>query len=66
MTDNDRYWTFITCSHYGGSFFKALADAGLKADPMNRQRLLTAFPELFATYGPSSTLHRHLREGVTP
>jgi hypothetical protein len=64
MTDIDRYWAFITASEYGGSFFKALAEAGLKADPINRERLVLAFPELYATYGPSSRLHRQLREGV--
>lgn len=64
MTDSDRYWTFITATHYGGSFFQALSEAGLKADPINRERLLNAWPELYATYGPSSRLHRKLREGV--
>jgi hypothetical protein len=64
MTDSDRYWTFITCSQYGGSFFKVLSEAGLKADPINRERLLLAFPEIYATYGPASRFHRKLREGV--
>lgn len=64
MTDSDRYWTFITAQQYAGSFFTALAEAGLKADPINRERLLLAFPEVYATYGPSSRLHRRLREGV--
>ena len=64
MTDSDRYWTFITAMQYAGSFFTALAEAGLKADPINRERLLLAFPEIYATYGPSSRLHRKLREGV--
>ena len=64
MTDSDRYWTFITAAQYAGSFFKALAEAGLKADPINRERLLLAFPEVYATYGPASRLHRRLREGV--
>ena len=64
MTDSDRYWTFITAAQYAGSLFTALAEAGLKADPINRERLLLAFPEIYATYGPSSRLHRKLREGV--
>jgi len=64
MTNSDCFWTFITAAQYAGSFFKALAEAGLKADPINRERLLLAFPEMYATYGPSSRLHRHMREGV--
>lgn len=64
MTDSDRYWTFITATQYAGSFFTALAEAGLKADPISRERLLLAFPEVYATYGPASRLHRKLREGV--
>lgn len=65
MTDSDRYWTFITASQYAGSFFTALAQAGIKADPINRERLLMAFPEIYATYGPASRLHRGLRQGIS-
>jgi len=54
----------MTASKYAGSFYKALAHAGLAADPGNKQRLLTAFPEFAATYGPASRLHRTMREGV--
>lgn len=64
MTDSDRYWTFITAAQFAGSFFTALAEAGLKADPINRERLLNAWPELYATYGPASRLHRRLRQGI--
>ena len=63
MSDTDTYWTLQAAAAYGGSFYKALAEAGLKADPSNRQRLLTAFPEMADTYGPASTLHRQLRDG---
>ena len=64
MSDADIYWTFQTAASYGGSFFRALADAGLAADPGNKRRILTAFPEMVATYGTASRLHRNLREGV--
>lgn len=64
MSDADIYWTFQTAASYGGSFFRALADAGLAADPINKRRILTAFPEMVATYGTASRLHRNLREGV--
>ena len=63
MSNTDIYWILITAATYGGSFYKALAEAGLKADPSNRQRLLTAFPEMADTYGPASVLHRQLRDG---
>jgi len=64
MSDTDIHQTFVTAYTYGGSFYQALAMAGLKADPSNRQRLLTAFPEMADTYGPASTLHRQLRDEV--
>jgi hypothetical protein len=65
MTDDDLYWACITATEYASSFFRALGEAGLKADPINRERLLLAFPEMYATYGPASRLHRRLREGVS-
>ena len=40
---------------YGGSFVSAIAQALRYADPTNRQRLLDAFPDLVAKYGPSSS-----------
>ena len=64
MTDSDRYWTFVTATQFAGSFFKALAEAGLRADPINRERLLMAFPEIYAAYGPASRLHCRLRQGI--
>ena len=63
MSGTDIHQTFVTAYTYGGSFYKALAEAGLKADPSNRQRLLAAFPELANTYGAASVLHRQLRDG---
>lgn len=65
MTDNDIYWTLATAAQYGGSFYQALGSAGLKADPKNKQRILDAFPEMVATYGIASSLHRGLRSGAT-
>ena len=64
MTDSDIYWTFATAYQHGGGFFQALAHAGLKADPGNKRRLLDAFPELVATYGTASRMHRQLRSGA--
>ena len=64
MNDSDIYWTFETAIQYGGGFFQQLGMAGLKADPGNKRRILAAFPEMVATYGTASKLHRHLRDGV--
>ncbi len=63
MSDVDIYWTFQTAATYGGNFFTALADAGLKADPGNKRRILMAFPEMVSTYGTASRLHQNLRHG---
>ena len=64
MTQSDSYWTLMTAAQYGGSFYQALAHAGLKADPRNRQRLMDAFPEMVATYGTASRLHQGLRRSI--
>jgi hypothetical protein len=62
MTDPDIYWTFQTAMQFGGGFYQALAKAGVKADSSNKQRIIKAFPELYATYGPASRLHRQARQ----
>lgn len=64
MTEHDIYWTLATACQYGGSFYQALAYAGLKADPSNKRRILDAFPEMVATYGTASRLHQGLRSGA--
>jgi hypothetical protein len=64
MTDSDIYWTLATACQYGGSFYQSLGQAGLKADPGNKRRILNAFPEMVATYGVASRLHQTMRAGV--
>ena len=64
MSDPDIYWTLATAYQYGGGFYQALAQAGLKADPNNKRRILAAFPEIVATYGTASRLHRTMRSGI--
>ena len=64
MIDSDIYWTLATAYQYGGGFYKALALAGLTADPNNKRRILDAFPEMVATYGTASRLHQGLRSGA--
>lgn len=61
MSDTDIHYTFITAAQCGGNFFRRLAEAGLAADPTNRQRLLTAFPELTTIYGPDTEHHKCIR-----
>ena len=39
---------------HGGSFVNAIAQALRVADPVNRQRLLDAFPDFVEKYGPTS------------
>jgi hypothetical protein len=29
MSESDIYWTFVTASKYGGSFYQAMGNAGL-------------------------------------
>jgi hypothetical protein len=65
MTDSDIYWTFVTASKYAGSFYQAMGNAGLAADPNNKRRILAAFPEMVATYGTASRLHQTMRAGVS-
>jgi hypothetical protein len=64
MSNSDVYWTFVTAAQYGGSFYQAMGNAGLAADPNNKRRILQAFPEMVATYGPASKLHQTMRAGV--
>ena len=46
--------------HNGGNFAVKLADCLAAADPVNRQRLLDAFPELIERFGPESIFNREL------
>ena len=45
-------------SIYGGSFVQALAEAALRADPENLERLKNAFPEYWDEY---KKMAEHLR-----
>ena len=65
MTESDIYWTFATAYQHGGGFMQALAQAGMRADPQNKQRILTHFPELIDDYGPTTKLHTQLRSGAS-
>lgn len=58
MTPEEAHWTLKTTLKYGGSFYRALASAGLLADKNNLQRLFQAFPELKINYGPDSRFYQ--------
>jgi 2-oxo-4-hydroxy-4-carboxy--5-ureidoimidazoline (OHCU) decarboxylase len=53
---NTSQLTAMIClmQSHGGSFVGAIAQALRFADPVNRQRLLDAFPDLVKKYGPTS------------
>jgi hypothetical protein len=53
---NSAQLTAMLClmQSHGGSFVGAIAQALRVADPVNRQRLLDAFPDLVEKYGPTS------------
>lgn len=57
MTPTQQHRTLQTAAEYGGSFFRALAQAGMLADPSNKQRLFDAFPEFKIMYGPGTNFH---------
>jgi hypothetical protein len=54
MTKIQALHTLFTMKRFGGNFEQCLAIAAINADPDNRQRLLTAFPEVENNYGPAS------------
>ena len=64
MSDSDIYWTLMTASEYGGSFYQTMGYAGLAADPINKRLILNTWPMIVATYGTTSRLHREMRFGV--
>jgi hypothetical protein len=57
MIPTEVHCTLLTAEQFGGSFIKHLAVAALHADPNNRLRLLTAFPEIEDSYGPTSKFY---------
>ena len=57
LTQSEVLHTFKAAQVHGGSFVRALATAGLKADPDNVGKILRTWPELQATYGPGSAFY---------
>jgi len=54
MTSTQLTSMITLMDQYGGSFVSSIAQALRYADPTNRQRLLDAFPDLVAKYGPGT------------
>lgn len=57
VTEKQIHATIKTAHHYGGSFLSKVAEAAMNADPRNRNRVLDAFPEIVAKYGPGSAFY---------
>ena len=54
MTSTELTSMITLMDQYGGSFVSSIAQALRYADPTNRQRLLDAFPDIIAKYGPGT------------
>jgi hypothetical protein len=54
MTSTQLHAMITLMDQYGGSFVSSIAQALRYADPTNRQRLLDAFPDIVAKYGPGT------------
>lgn len=58
MTRDELIGTADAMRAFGGSFAVSIANAALHADDTNLKKLLAAFSELFAKYGPGSDYYR--------
>lgn len=57
MTPTETYQLTVRMETYGGKFVSSLAVALRYADPVNKHKLLAAFPEIVARYGPKSVFN---------
>lgn len=53
MTDSELYKAAHMMDAMGGGFAAAIAEAFFRADSDNKQRIVSAFPELFERYAPT-------------
>jgi hypothetical protein len=58
VTEKQIVASIRTAHHYGGGFIKKLAEAALAADPYNRNKVLSNWPDLLTNYGPGSNFYR--------
>lgn len=57
MTAYETIHALHTMSRFGGNFERHLAAACFVADPINRDRLLRAYPEIEGKFGPGSPFY---------
>ena len=57
MTPTETYQLTVRMETYGGKFISSLAVALRYADPINKNKILAAFPEIIARYGPESVFN---------
>lgn len=58
LSGNEKYLFCEALKEYGGHFARGLAVALERADSGNTLRILRAFPELLADYGPQGPFYR--------
>lgn len=57
LTHTEVMKTFQVASRFGGSFMKAIAVAGLHADPDNVGKILRTWPNIKQQYGPGTPFY---------
>ena len=57
VTEKQTLASIKSAYQYGGDFMSKIAAAALAGDPRNRDRVLRAFPEIIAKYGPGSAFY---------
>lgn len=57
VTGKQTLASIKTAHRHGGDFISRIAAAALAGDPRNRDRVLNAFPEIIANYGPGSAFY---------
>ena len=58
MNSTDFHRMLCLMESKGGTFVSSLSQALRYADPVNRQRVLDAFPDLVEKYGPNSPFNK--------
>jgi hypothetical protein len=58
LTQDQFFYMTEAMQRYGGNFYSRLASALRAADPANREKIFSAFPEIDERYGPDSNFYR--------
>lgn len=64
MTNSELDVFAETLQRYSGGWGQAYATLLRRSDPVRKQRLLDAFPELEETYGPDSIFFRDTKQQI--